>query len=64
MTALEQAHALVDQLARERFYGTVSFQFKAGSVALIRKEETIIPASAETKTTNGRTGGDGYDRTR
>jgi hypothetical protein len=63
MTALEQAHALLDQLAREHFYGTVSFQFKAGEVSLIRREETIVPASAETKTTNGRTGG-GYERAR
>ena len=58
-TALEQAHVLLDQLARERFFGTVSFQFKDGTVVLIRKEETILPT-----TPNGRTGGNGYDRTR
>jgi hypothetical protein len=58
---IEQAHAMLDQLAAERFFGTVSFQFKDGTVALIRKEETILPASAETKTHNGRTG-DRYER--
>ena len=49
---IEQAHVLLDKLTAERFYGTVSFQLKDGIVALIRKEETILPA-----TPNGRTGG-------
>lgn len=62
MTAntIEQAHALLDKLATGRFYGTVSLQFKDGRVVLIRKEETILPASADAKTPNGRTGG-GYE---
>ena len=34
---------LLQQLERERFYGTVSFQLKAGQVEIIRKEETIRP---------------------
>ena len=56
---IEQAHAILDKLAAERFFGTVSFQFKDGAVALIRKEETILPT--ENRTPNGRTGG-GYER--
>jgi hypothetical protein len=63
MNAIQQAHALLDQLADARFFGTVSFQFKNGEVSLIRREETIVPASAETKTTDGRTEGR-YERTR
>jgi hypothetical protein len=62
MSAIEQAHALLDQLARERYYGSVSFQFKNGEVVLIRREETIVPSSAESKATNGRTGGSGHER--
>jgi len=58
---IEQAHALLDKLASVRFYGTVSLQFKDGTVVLIRKEETILPESTEAKTPNGRTGG-GYER--
>ena len=56
-----QAHSILDELARARFFGTVSFQFKGGEVALIRKEETILPKDTESRTTNGRTGG-GYER--
>jgi hypothetical protein len=53
--------ALLRQLEAARFYGTVSLQFKDGAVVLIRKEETILPLSAEAKTPNGRTGA-GYER--
>ena len=62
---IEQAHSMLDKLATERFFGSVTFQFKSGEVALIRKEETILPASTESKTTNGRTGGGyGHDQSR
>lgn len=57
MSAIEQAHALLDQLARENHFGSVSFQFKNGEVVLIRREETIVPGSGESKATNGRTEG-------
>lgn len=50
-----QAHALIDRLAHERFYGSVTFQFKNGQVSLIRREETIVPVG-DSKA-NGRTGG-------
>lgn len=61
MTALEQAHTLLDQLSRERFFGSITFQFKNGEVSLIRREETIVPNGAESKATNGRTEA-GYER--
>ncbi len=60
---IEQAHALLDKLAAERFFGTVSFQFKAGEVSLIRKEETILPTNAVTKPNDGRTG-DRYEHSK
>lgn len=63
MSTIEQAHNLLDELAAERFFGTVSFHFKDGTVALIRKEETILPVSAEAKTPNGRTEA-GHERKR
>ncbi len=35
MTTIEQAHALIDKLASEGFYGSVTFQFKNGEVSLM-----------------------------
>ena len=58
---IEQAHALIDRLACEHFYGSVTLQFKNGEVSLIRREETIVPSGAESKATNGRTGGSGRE---
>ncbi len=54
---------LLRQLQTERFYGSVTFQFKNGEVSLIRREETIVPGHAESKATNGRTEA-GYERKR
>jgi hypothetical protein len=53
---------LLRQLQTEHFYGSVTFQFKNGEVTLIRREETIVPSGAESKATNGRTGGSGHER--
>jgi hypothetical protein len=41
---------LLKQLARERFYGGVQLDFKAGEIILVRKEQTL-------KLDNGRTYG-------
>jgi hypothetical protein len=54
MTAIEQSHAMLDQLERERFYGIVSFHFQDGRIVLIKKEQTIVPT--------GLNGGKGDDR--
>jgi len=43
-----QIAELLDKLKRERFYGTVSLQLKAGHLELIRKEETIKPQNEGT----------------
>jgi hypothetical protein len=41
----QQISELLDKLKRERLYGTVSLQLKAGHLELIRKEETIKPTT-------------------
>jgi hypothetical protein len=37
----QQISELLDKLKRERFYGAVTLQMRAGQVEIIRKEETI-----------------------
>jgi hypothetical protein len=32
---------IIKDLIRRKFYGTLTIQFRAGQIALIRKEETI-----------------------
>ena len=40
---MTKAIEILQRLERERFFGTVSFQFQAGDLVIIRKEETIKP---------------------
>ena len=61
---IEQAHAVIDRLASEHFYGSVTFQFKDGQVSLIRREETIVPTDDLSKSGDGRTVTSGHERTR
>ena len=35
---------LIRQLVRERFYGTITFKFEAGRIAVIKKEQTLKPS--------------------
>ena len=35
---------LVDELERDRFFGSLELKFEAGQVVLLRKTETIKPA--------------------
>jgi hypothetical protein len=51
----EQAHRMLDELAAEQFFGSLTFQFKAGKVSLIRKEETFTPFGLLNKHDYGRT---------
>jgi hypothetical protein len=51
---LNEVHAMLDQLARTDFFGSVTFQFKGGKVVLIRREETLLPSQAAPKD-SGRT---------
>jgi hypothetical protein len=38
---MKQALAILEKLEREQFFGRVEFQFRAGQIELVRKEETI-----------------------
>jgi len=38
---MNQLMELLKGLERERFYGTVQVEYKAGQVILVRKEQTI-----------------------
>ena len=40
---MNEAIELIRQLARGRFYGTVTVKFEAGKVVVLKKEETIKP---------------------
>jgi hypothetical protein len=37
---------IVDELARNKFFGSLELKFEAGQVVLLRKIETIKPANA------------------
>jgi hypothetical protein len=39
-----QAIELIQRLTRERFYGALTFKFKAGRVATIKKEQSLKPS--------------------
>jgi hypothetical protein len=54
MNTIHECQQLLTKLATEGFFGTISFQFKDGQVALIRREETILPSEAVRKS-HGRT---------
>ena len=40
---MEDALALLKQLASERFYGSVTLKFEGGRVVLLKKEQTLKP---------------------
>lgn len=47
---------LLRQLKDERFYGCISFNFRAGEVSLIRTERThLIQGNTDSNSTQGRT---------
>jgi hypothetical protein len=52
--SLADIPALLDNLRREKFYGRLSFDLRAGEVALIRTERTqVVSNSAGTNTHQG-----------
>lgn len=55
MVTAESLPGLFAQLERDHFFGTLSFQFRAGRVVLIRREETLLPTEAGNTVRNGRT---------
>jgi hypothetical protein len=48
---MDQAIALIRQLARDRFYGALTLKFEAGRIAIIKKEQTLkhseLPGQSE-----------------
>jgi len=50
MTALNALPALLDQLRRENFYGSLEIKLEAGEVVLLKKTETIKPAKHPSST--------------
>jgi hypothetical protein len=40
---MEELFALLQNLARSKFYGSLAIKLEAGKVVLLRKEETIKP---------------------
>lgn len=49
MNALEKSQQLLSQLVEQRFFGTVSFQFKRGEIVLVRQESTLVPSDLPSK---------------
>ncbi len=45
--------ALLQEMARRRFYGSLEIKLEAGKVVLLRKTETIKPALAHNPSTGG-----------
>jgi hypothetical protein len=43
MTEIEKCQQLLADLAARKFFGTVSFQMKHGTIVLIRQESTTLP---------------------
>lgn len=44
---------LLEEVTRERFYGSVEIKFEAGKPVLVRKTETIKPTYAGGRDTRG-----------
>jgi hypothetical protein len=40
---MDEAIALLRQLAKERFFGAVTLKFEFGKIVVLKKEETIKP---------------------
>jgi hypothetical protein len=43
----------VEELARNKFFGSLELKFEAGQVVLLRKTETIKPKSEASRDTRG-----------
>jgi hypothetical protein len=50
---LAYADKLLYEAAFTSFYGQLTFMFKAGTIVLVRKEETVIPHTATDEPTRG-----------
>lgn len=55
MTELQKSQTLLAELAAKKFFGTISFQMKHGTIVLVRQESTMLPGDLPPTTTQGRT---------
>ncbi len=46
-------HALLQEMARRRFYGSLEIKLEAGKVVLLRKTETIKPVADDFRDNRG-----------
>jgi hypothetical protein len=52
--SINQIPQLLGQLQREKFYGRITFELRAGEISLVRTERTqLILAETETKSHRG-----------
>lgn len=47
-------HALLQEMARRRFYGSLEIKLEAGKVVLLRKTETIKPVADDFRDNRGK----------
>jgi len=57
MTA--EVSKLIDELTRDRFFGSVELKFEAGRLVLVRKTETLKPCELDYRDTRGVGNGSG-----
>lgn len=53
MRDVEQAHALLSELAAAHFYGAVEVRFDNGKITVIKKTESIKPTSGDPRNNRG-----------
>ena len=46
---------LLNELGRNRFYGSLEIKYEAGNIVLIRKTESIKPSNIDYRSTRGAT---------
>jgi hypothetical protein len=46
-------HQLIDQLARERFFGAVTVKFERGEVVLIQQQQNLKPCDISLRNNRG-----------
>jgi len=57
---VKEALQLLQQLAAEKFYGSVLVKFEAGRVTIIKKEQSIKPAESYYQNNWGGRSGNSY----
>jgi hypothetical protein len=50
---MRSIHTILEELMRERFYGSMEIKFEAGKAELFRKTETIRPTDSDYRENRG-----------